>query len=196
MNIVIILALCAVLGFAGVSAYFVARKILGVAGVTVMMVLVFGIVGVCVRAKSWIVLAGLNMLLCIIVGLCLILELSMPSNKPSRKRKKRKNDEEDDGDEYISTAQTMTVREIVNEYTKNPAEAERVYTNTPLNVIGRVTKITNGEKHSHVELEGVFMCVCPQGSVRSLSTGVRVSITGTLRGKYLLDDCLMVKYPV
>ena len=194
MNVVIILALCAALGFAGVGAYFIARKVLGALGVTVMMVLVFGVIGVCVNAGSWIVLAGVNVLLCVVVALCLMMELSIPDDKPSRKR--RKKDDEDDGDEYVSMAETMTVREIVNEYTKNQAEAERMYTNTPLNVIGRVTKITNGEKHSHVELEEVFMCVCPQGSVRSLSTGVRVSITGTLRGKYLLDNCLMVKYPV
>ena len=192
MNVVIILALCAVLGFAGVSAYFMARKIFGVLGVTVMMVMVFGIVAVCVRAQSWIVLAGLNILLCVIAALCLFLEASFHDGKSSRKKK----DDEDDGEEFISTAPTMTVREIVNEYTRNLQEAERRYTDAPMNVIGRVTKITNGEKHSHVELEGVFMCVCPQGSVRSLSTGVRVSITGTLRGKYLLDDCLMVKYPV
>ena len=191
MNVVIILALCAVLGFAGVSAYFMARKVFGVLGVTVMMVIVFGIVSVSVRAKSWIVLAGLNMLLCVVAALCLLMETSLHDGESSR----RKNDE-DDGDEYISTAPTMTVREIVNEYTRNLQEAERRYTDSPMNVIGRVTKITNGEKHSHVELEGVFMCVCPQGSVRSLSTGVRVSITGTLNGKYLLDDCLMVKYPV
>lgn len=194
MNVVIILALCAALGFAGVSAYFIARKVMGAVGVTVMMVMVFGIIGVCIRSRSWIVLAGLNMLLCVMVALCLMMELSIPESKPSRKRRKKSDD--DEGDEYISTAATMTVREIVNEYTKNQAEAERVYTDRPMNVIGRVTKITNGEKHSHVELEGVFMCVCPHGSVRSLSTGVRVSITGTLRGKYLLDDCLMVKYPV
>ena len=194
MNVVIILALCAALGFAGVGAYFIARKILGALGVSVMMVLVFGVIGVSVSYGSWMVLAGLNILLCLVVALCLMMELSIPEDKPSRKRSK--NDDEDEGDEYISTAETMTVREIVNEYTKNPVEAERMYTDRPLNVIGRVTKITNGEKHSHVELEEVFMCVCPQGSVRSLSTGVRVSITGTLRGKYLLDDCLMVKYPV
>ena len=194
MNVVIILALCAALGFAGVGAYFIARKILGALGVSVMMVLVFGVIGVSVSYGSWIVLAGLNVLLCVVVALCLMMELSIADDKPSRKR--RKKNDEDDGDEYVSMAETMTVREIVNKYTKNPVEAERMYTNTPLNVIGRVTKITNGEKHSHVELEGVFMCVCPQGSVRSLSTGVRVSITGTLRGKYLLDNCLMVKYPV
>ena len=194
MNVVIILALCAALGFAGISAYFVARKVFGIVGVSVMMVLVFGVIAVCVRAKSWIVLAGLNVLMLIIFALCLMMELSLHDGEPSRKRKD--SDDEDEGDEYISTAPTMTVREIVNEYTRNLQEAERMYTDSPMNVIGRVTKITNGEKHSHVELEGVFMCVCPQGSVRSLSTGVRVSITGTLRGKYLLDDCLMVKYPV
>ena len=192
MSVVIILALCAVLGFAGVSAYFMARKVFGVLGVTVMMVIVFGVVAVSVRAQSWIVLAGLNVLLLIIFALCLIMEVSLHDGESSRRRK----DDEDDGEEFISTAPTMTVREIVNEYTRNLQEAERRYTDSPMNVIGRVTKISNGEKHSHVELEGVFMCVCPQGSVRSLSTGVRVSITGTLRGKYLLDDCLMVKYPV
>ncbi|MBQ7544043.1 MAG: hypothetical protein IJT02_03775 [Synergistaceae bacterium] len=105
-------------------------------------------------------------------------------------------DADDDGGEYISTASTMTVREIVKAYTRDPQGAEKKLTNNPMNVTGRVTRIANGGNYSHVELDKVFMCICPQGSVKSLSVGTRVCITGTLRGKYLLDDCLMVKYPL
>ena len=121
--------------------------------------------------------------------LCIIVPLVLGAYFLSRKL-------DDDGDEYISRAPTMTVREIVREYDRDPEGAAKTLTGSPMNVVGRVTSIADGGNFARVELDKVLMCVCPQGSVKSLSAGTRVCITGTLRGKYLLDKCIMVKYPL
>ena len=137
------------------------------------------------------VLIGCGVLLVILVML-FVYEMTVP-NKPKRKRSGKDSDDED---EYISIAPTMTVKQIVNAYTLHAQEAEQKYTNRPMNVTGMVTRITSGKKHSHVELDEMFICVCPKGSVKSLKPLQKVCITGTLRGKLLLDNCVMVKHPV
>ena len=129
-----------------------------------------------------------------IVVAALAYEMSSSQKKPPKRRRKAL--DPDDEDEYISIAPTMTVRQIVNAYTLNLQEAEQKYTNRPMNVTGIITGITSGKKHSHIELDDMFMCVCPKGSVKSLKPLQKVCITGTLRGKLLLDDCVMVKHPV
>ena len=131
------------------------------------------------------VLIGCGVLLVVVAGL-FVYEMTLPA-KPKRRRSGKDSDDED---EYISIAPTMTVKQIVTQ------EAEQKYTNRPMNVTGRVTRITSGKKHSHVELDEMFMCVCPKGSVKSLKPLQKVCITGTLRGKLLLDNCVMVKHPV
>ena len=98
-------------------------------------------------------------------------------------------------DEYISLAPIMTVRQIVSAYTR-ATDAESKYTGFPMNVTGIITWITTGGKYSHVELDEKFMCLCPQGSVKNLKPLQKVCITGTLIGKYLLYDCVMVKHPL
>ena len=170
---------------AGIGIYFVSHKIFSCLAVTVMMLLTIVVDTVCVRSNLKIVITGYTLLLLVICGMCLAHSIIMTHPHS-----------DNDGDEYISTAPTMTVAQIVKEYTRNPKEAARRYTNSPMNVTGTISRITKGRKHSHVELNGMFMCVCPQGSVRSLWKGLRVSITGTLRGQFLLDDCVMVKHPV
>ena len=137
------------------------------------------------------VLIACGVLLVIVAGL-FVYEMTLPA-KPKRKRSGKDSDDED---EYISIAPTMTVKQIVNAYTLHAQEAEQKYTNRPMNVTGRVTRITSGKKHSHVELDEMFMCVCPKGSVKSLKPLQKVCITGTLRGKLLLDNCVMVKHTV
>ena len=137
------------------------------------------------------VLIGCGVLLVVVAGL-FVYEMTLPA-KPKRRRSGKDSDDED---EYISIAPTMTVKQIVNAYTLHAQEAEQKYTNRPMNVTGRVTRITSGKKHSHVELDEMFMCVCPKGSVKSLKPLQKVCITGTLRGKLLLDNCVMVKHPV
>ena len=137
------------------------------------------------------VLIGCGVLLVILVML-FVYEMTVPAKPKHRKS----GQDSDDEDEYISIAPTMTVKQIVNAYTLHAQEAEQKYTNRPMNVTGRVTRITSGKKHSHVELDEMFMCVCPKGSVKSLKPLQKVCITGTLRGKLLLDNCVMVKHPV
>ncbi len=137
------------------------------------------------------VLTACGVLLVIVAGLC-VYEMTLPA-KPKRKRSSKESDNED---EYISIAPTMTVKQIVKAYTLHAHEAEQRYTNRPMNVTGMITRITSGKKHSHVELDEMFMCVCPKGSVKSLKPLQKVCITGTLRGKLLLDNCVMVKHPV
>ena len=137
------------------------------------------------------VLIACGVLLVIVAGL-FVYEMTLPA-KPKRKRSGKDSDDED---EYISIAPTMTVRQIVKAYTLHAQEAEQKYTNRPMNVTGMITKITSGKKHSHVELDEMFMCVCPKGSVKSLKPLQKVCITGTLRGKLLLDNCVMVKHTV
>ena len=137
------------------------------------------------------VLIGCGVLM-VIVAVLLVYEMTVSSQKPAKRKHKH---DPDDEDEYISIAPTMTVRQIVNAYNMNLQEAEQKYTNRPMNVTGIVTRITSGKKHSHVELDEMFMCVCPKGSVKSLKPLQKVCITGTLRGKLLLDNCVMVKHP-
>ena len=184
-------ALASLVISAGLGIYFVSRKIFGGLAVTVMMIFTIAINTVCVRSGLRAVIMGYTILLLVICSMCLLYEMSLPAGKSKARR-----GHDDEEDEYISTAPTMTVRQIVNEYTRSPQDAGRRYTNSPMNVVGTISRITKGQKHSHVELDGMFMCVCPQGSVRSLRKGLRVSITGTLRGQLLLDDCVMVKHPV
>ena len=191
MNLTSAFALASLILSAGLGIYFVSRKIFGGLAVTMMMLFTIAINTVCVRSGLQAVIIGYVILLLIISSMCFAYEMSLPASKPKVRRS-----QDDDGDEYISTAPTMTVRQIVKEYTRSPQEAERRYTNSPMNVVGTISRITKGRNHSHVELDGMFMCVCPQGSVRSLRKGLRVSITGTLRGQLLLDDCVMVKHPV
>ena len=160
-----------------------------------MMLLTFAVIGLSVRSGFVIVIAGYIALQSIMCLMCFLHE-AMISESPSRgKSKRRAGREPEDDDEYISTAPTMTVRQIVNAYTINPKEAEDNYTNRPMNVTGLITRITTGRTHSHVELDEKFMCVCPQGSVKNLKPLQKVCVTGTLRGKFLLDDCVMVKRP-
>ena len=184
-------ALASLVLSAGLGIYFVSRKIFGGIAVTVMMLFTIAINTVCVRSELRAVIIGYVILLLIVCSMCFLYEMSLPNSRPQAKRRY-----DDDGEEYISTAPTMTVRQIMKEYTRSPQEAERRYTNSPMNVVGTISRITKGRNHSHVELDGMFMCVCPQGSVRSLRKGLRVNITGTLRGQLLLDDCVMVKHPV
>ena len=193
MNVTNAFALASLIISAGLGIYFVSRKIFGGLAVAVMMLFTIAINTVCVRLELRAVIMGYVILLLIICSMCFAYEISLPSSKPQPKRRQ---DDDDGEDEYISTAPTMTVLQIVKEYTRSPQEAERRYTNSPMNVVGTISRITKGRNHSHVELDGMFMCVCPQGSVRSLRKGLRVSITGTLRGQLLLDDCVMVKHPV
>ena len=191
MDLTSAFALASLILSAGLGIYFVSRKIFGGLAVTMMMLFTIAINTVCVRSGLQAVIIGYVILLLIISSMCFAYEMSLPASKPKVRRS-----QDDDGDEYISTAPTMTVRQIVKEYTRSPQEAERRYTNSPMNVVGTISRITKGRNHSHVELDGMFMCVCPQGSVRSLRKGLRVSITGTLRGQLLLDNCVMVKHPV
>ena len=134
--------------------------------------------------------------LLVLVVILFVYEMILSAKKPAGRKHKRSISETDDDDEYVSLAPTMTVRQIVNIYTLHAREAEQRYTNRPMNVTGRITKITSGKKHSHVELDEMFMCVCPKGSVKSLKPLQKVCITGMLRGKLLLDDCVMIKHPV
>ena len=184
-------ALASLLLSAGLGIYFISRKIFGYLAVTVMMLFTIAINTVCVRSELRAVIMGYVILLLIVCSMCFAYELSLPTVRPEHGR-----GQDDDEDEYISTAPTMTVRQIVKEYTRSPQDAERRYTNSLMNVTGTISRITRGRKHSHVELDGMFMCVCPQGSVSSLRKGLQVSITGTLRGQFLLDNCIMVKHPV
>ena len=192
MKILYGLALLSVVLSAGLAVYFVKRKVFGGLGAALTVLVSVCVSAVCVRTKSDVAAACFALVLMVLAGMCLALELSVSDKTPPRRRKA----DDDDEDEYISTASTMTVREIVNAYTSSPQSAEKRLTNTPMNVTGRVTRIANGGNYSHVELDKVFMCICPQGSVKSLSVGTKVCITGTLRGKLLLDDCVMVKYPL
>ena len=132
----------------------------------------------------------------VIVAVLLVYEMTLPAKKTPKPKHKRSIGDSDDDDEYISLAPTMTVRQIVNAYTLHSQEAEQKYTNRPMNVTGRITRITSGKKHSHVELDEMFICVCPKGSVKSLKPLQKVCITGTLRGKLLLDNCIMVKHQI
>ena len=191
MNLTNAFAMASLLLSAGLGIYFVSRKIFGGLAVTMMMLFTIAINTVCVRSELRAVIIGYVILLLIVSSMCFAYELSLPASEPKARR-----GQDDDEDEYVSTAPTMTVRQIVKEYTRSPQDAERRYTNSPMNVVGTISRITKGRNHSHVELDGMFMCVCPQGSVRSLRKGLRVSITGTLRGQLLLDDCIMVKHPV
>ncbi len=138
------------------------------------------------------ILIGCGVLL-VIIAAVLVYGMNLSPKKTPKRR--RSGTDSDDEDEYISIAPTMTVRQIVNAYTLHAQEAEKKYTDKPMNVTGLVTRITSGKKHSHVELDEMFMCVCPKGSVRSLRPLQKVCITGTLRGKFLLDNCVMVKHP-
>ena len=195
MNVTSMFALASFVLSMGLGIYFLSRKIFTGLAVTVMMLLTALIATISVRSGLKILVIGYTVLLLIVCGLCFVLEMSMPA--PSRRKHKRGQDDNDDeDDEYISTAPTMTVRQIRKAYTNNPDEAERRYTNNPMNVTGIISRVTNSENYSHVELDGIFLCICPQGSVRSLRAGMRVSITGILRGQLLLDDCVMVKHPV
>ena len=139
------------------------------------------------------VLIACAVLLVILAGL-LVYEMTLPAKKPPKPKRRHSVSDPDDDDEYVSLAPTMTVRQIVNAYTLHAQEAEQKYTNRPVNVTGIITRITNGKKHSHVELDEMFICVCPKGSVKSLKPLQKVCITGTLKGKLLLDDCVMVKH--
>ena len=185
MNLTSSFALASLILSALTGIYFVSHKIFSCLAVTVMMLLTIVVDTVCVRSNLKIVITGYTLLLLVICGMCLAHSIMMtnPHN-------------DNDAEEYISTAPTMTVRQIAKEFARNPKYAARHYVNAPLNVTGTISRITRGRNHSHLELDGVFMCVCPQGSVRSLRKGLRVSITGTLRGQFLLDDCVMVKHPV
>lgn len=197
MNITNALAFLSVIISAGLGIYFMTRKIFGGLGIFIMMFFTLCISGVSVSSGLRIVIIGYLVIELILCVMCFIYEMTIPGkNKSGRKRSNYDSDDDEDEDEYISTAPTMSVRQIVNEYTKNPQEAEAKYTDKPMNVTGLITKINMGGKHSHVELDEMFMCICPQGSVRSLKPLQKVCITGTLRGKYLLDDCVMVKRPL
>ena len=197
MNAVNVLAVVSFMLSIGTGIYFVSRKIFGFLAVFVMMMITIAVISVSVRSGLVIVIGGyiaLQLMLCV---LCFVHEAMMPV-KPSRRRKKgrRGNQDDEDVDEYISIAPTMSVRQIVSAYTRDPAGAEARYTGFPMNVTGLITRITNGGKYSHVELDEKFICVCPQGSVSNLKPLQKVCITGTLMGKYLLDDCVMVKHPL
>ncbi len=145
------------------------------------------------------VLIGCGVLLAVVITL-LVYEMTISPQKPVKHKRKTKHSVSssatDDEDEYISIAPTMTVKQIVNAYTLHTQEAEQKYTNKPMNVTGMITKITSGKTHSHVELDEMLICVCPKGSVKTLRPLQKVCITGTLRGKLLLDNCVMVKRPV
>ena len=199
MNAINILSVISCVLSLGTGIYFVSRKIFGMGAIFMMLLLTFAVIGVSVRSGFVIVIAGYIALQAVMCVLCFLHEAMMParpSRKTSRRHKKSPNDiDDDDDDEYISVAPTMTVRQIVSEYTRDPDAAEAKYTNMPMNVTGLITRITTGRTHSHVELDEKFMCVCPQGSVKNLKPLQKVCITGTLRGKYLLDDCVMVKRP-
>ena len=186
MDVTNAFALASLLLSAGLGIYFISHKIFGCLAVTVMMLFSIVISTVCVRSDLRIVITGYTLLLLIICGMCIAQAIMMPSNGYRY----------DDGYEYISTAPTMTVLQIAKEYSRNPKEAAKRYTNSPMNVTGTISRITRSRKHSHVELDGMFMCVCPKGSVRSLRKGLQVSITGILRGQFLLDNCIMVKHPL
>lgn len=180
---------------AGIGTYFVSRKIFGFSAVFVIMIITLAVVSMSVRYRLAIIVGGyiaLQMILCV---LCFMHEAMMPG-RPSRrqKRKRRAGNDSDEEDEYISIAPTMTVREIVKAYTRDPQEAEAKYTDKPMNVTGLITRITTGGTYSHVELDEKFICICPQGSVSKLKPLQKVCITGILRGKYLLDNCVMVKH--
>ena len=197
MNAINILSIISCVLSLGTGIYFVSRKIFGMGAIFMMLLLTFAVIGVSVRSGFVIVIAGYVALQAIMCVLCFLHEAMIPA-KPSRKTARKHNntpDDEDNDDEYISIAPTMTVRQIVSEYTRDPDAAEAKYTNMPMNVTGLITRITTGRTHSHVELDEKFMCVCPQGSVKNLKPLQKVCITGTLRGKYLLDDCVMVKRP-
>ena len=141
--------------------------------------------------KSVLIICGV---LLVILAALLVYEMTLPPKKPAKPKHKRSISDPDDEDEYVSLAPTMTVKQIVNAYTLHAQEAEQKYTNRPMNVTGMITRITSGKKHSHIELDEMFMCVCPKGSVKSLKPLQKVCITGTLRGKLLLDNCVMVKH--
>ena len=143
--------------------------------------------------KSVLIACGV---LLVILAVLLVYEMTLPAKKPAKRKRKRSISETDDEDEYVSLAPTMTVKQIVNAYTLHAQEAEQKFTNRPMNVTGRITGITSGKKYSHVELDAMFICVCPKGSVKSLKPLQKVCITGTLRGKLLLDNCVMVKHPL
>ena len=189
MDLTNVFVLASLIISAGLEIYFVRCKIFSGLAVVAMMLFTIAINSVGVRLGLRAVIIGYLILLLIVCSMCLGYEISLLDSKP-------KYDDDELEDEYISTAPTMTVRQIVKEYTRSPQEAERRYTNRPMNVTGTISRITKGRKHSHVALDGMLMCVCPQGSVRSLRKGLQVSITGTLRGQFLLDDCVMVKHPL
>ena len=134
-----------------------------------------------------------------VLAVCIVLfaaGIVFSDRNSSERKSKASSEDPDDGDEYISLAPTMSVRQIFRAYTRNPSEAEQKYTDRPLNVTGLITRITDGGKYSHVELDEKFICICPQGSVRNLRPLQKVCITGTLRGKFLLDNCVMIKHPM
>ena len=189
MNVINALALVSLVLSLGTGIYFVSRRIFGVGAVFLMIMLTLAVIGVSVRSGFVIVIAGYIALQAIMCVMCFLHEAMMPgkpSRKTARRNKKSPDDaDNDDDDEYISVAPTMTVRQIVSEYTRDPDGAEAKYTNMPMNVTGLITRITTGRTHSHVELDEKFMCVCPQGSVKNLKPLQKVCITGTLRGKYL-----------
>ena len=195
MDAVSILSGASLVMTAGLGIYFVSRRILGGLAVAVMTAFTLAVTAVSMRSGIWVVAAGYDFILVILCVMCAAYEVMMPA-KPHVVRRRKHHDTDDGEDEYISVAPTMSVRQIVREYTRDPAGAEARYTDRPMNVTGVITRITTGGKYSHVELDEMFMCVCPQGSVRSLKPFQKVCITGTLRGKLLLDDCVMVKYPL
>ncbi len=134
-----------------------------------------------------------------VLAVCMVLftaGIIFSARKPPERRSRPSREDPDDGDEYISLAPTMSVKQIIKTYTRNLAEAEQKYTDRPMNVTGLITRITDGGKYSHVELDEIFICICPQGSVRNLKPLQKVCITGTLRGKFLLDNCVMIKHPL
>ena len=190
---------CALLSFMlalGLSIYFLKRSLLGELSVILFVTLSVAVMilslwrGLLLLNVSW------TVLLLILCAGCFVYDSTLEKPKPVKGKKRKASLYADDDDEYVTAAPTMTVKQIVSEYTRNPDEAEKRLTDNPMNVIGLITKISDGGTYSHIELDEKFLCICPQGSVRNLKPLQKVCITGTLRGKYLLDDCLMVKHYV
>ena len=193
-NYDIVIAIFSLILTVGSCIYFVKQKIFGAFPVTLMLVIVIVMGSLCVKNGLRIVIIIYTILILLVAGMCFALEISMPKTKNHIAEDKENNDE-DDGDEYVSNAMTVSAKFIVNEYTREPIESEKKYTNRAMNVTGTISRITNGREHSNIELDGMFLCVCPKGSVKNLREGQKVKITGTLKGKLLLDNCIMIKRP-
>ena len=66
-----------------------------------------------------------------VLAVCIVLfaaGIVFSDRNSSERKSKTSSEDPDDGDEYISLAPTMSVRQIFRAYTRNPSEAEQKYT--------------------------------------------------------------------